>query len=136
MKMHDCYEPKVLILLATYNGMLWLEEQLESITKQTGVRVKILISDDHSDDGSLDSILEFIESNSNAEMITSEKSSGSAGQNFFRLIRNCDYQNFDYIAFSDQDDVWLADKLVSGIECLKSCKTLYRSERWIFVKSK
>ena len=105
MKMHDCYEPKVLILLATYNGMLWLEEQLESITKQTGVRVKILISDDHSDDGSLDSILEFIESNSNAEMITSEKSSGSAGQNFFRLIRNCDYQNFDYIAFSDQDDV-------------------------------
>jgi len=120
VKMHDCYEPKVLILLATYNGMLWLEEQLESITKQTGVRVKILISDDHSDDGSLDSILEFIESNSNAEMITSEKSSGSAGQNFFRLIRNCDYQNFDYIAFSDQDDVWLADKLVSGIECLKS----------------
>ena len=118
--MYDRYEPKVLILLATYNGVLWLEEQLESIAKQTGVGIKILISDDLSDDGSLDLLLKFIESNKNAEMIASKISSGSAGQNFFRLIRNCDYQDFDYIAFSDQDDVWLADKLVSGIECFKS----------------
>lgn len=119
MQVNDVYEPKVLILLAVYNGSLWLEEQLNSISKQTGVCIKIIVSDDHSNDASKDLLLKFIESNPNAELIASKKSSGSAGQNFFRLIRNCDYQNFDYIAFSDQDDVWLTDKLVSGIECLK-----------------
>ena len=60
--------------------------------------------------------------------------------NFISLLHKAsielDLRDYQYVALSDQDDVWLADKLVSGIECLKSCKTLYRSERWIFVKSK
>ena len=118
--MNDGYEPKVLILLAAYNGSLWLGEQLDSISKQTGVSIKVLVSDDHSDDDTEDLLLKFIKSNADVRLINSKKSSGSAGQNFFRLIRNCDYEDFDYIAFSDQDDVWLTDKLVSGIECLKS----------------
>ncbi len=113
--MFDRCEPKVLVLLATYNGLPWLEEQLESIAKQVKVRIKILISDDLSDDGSSGFLRKFIESNKNAEMIINEVKSGSAGQNFFRLIRECNYRDFDYIAFADQDDVWLADKLVSGI---------------------
>lgn len=113
-------KPNVLVLLASYNGGMWLVEQLNSIFDQSDVCVKILVSDDQSDDESPQFLSNFIKSNPNIDMILDNDRSGSAGQNFFQLIRNCDYKDFDYIAFSDQDDVWLKNKLSSGIECLQN----------------
>lgn len=115
----DC-KPRVLVLLAMFNGRAWIEEQLRSIVNQTGVNVSVLISDDKSTDQCDELIRSSIESNSNIHFISNNTSSGSAGQNFFGLIRDCDYRQFDYIAFSDQDDVWLHNKLVAGIECLEN----------------
>jgi rhamnosyltransferase len=37
---------------------------------------------------------------------------GGAAKNFYHLLRNVDFSSFDYISFADQDDIWLADKLV------------------------
>ena len=112
--------PKVLVLLAMFNGRVWIEEQLESIVNQTGVNISVLISDDRSTDKCDELLKASIGSSANVHLVSNRESSGSAGQNFFRLIRDCDYDQFDYIAFSDQDDVWLRDKLVAGIGCLES----------------
>ena len=113
-------KPNVLVLLATYNGSLFLEEQLNSILAQSEVNVKILASDDNSDDESPQILSNFIKSNANIEKLSRNNKNGSAGQNFFQLIRSCEYKDFDYIAFSDQDDIWLKNKLSSGIECLQN----------------
>lgn len=112
--------PKVLVLLAMCNGGAWIEEQVESIVNQVGVNVSVLISDDKSSDKCDELLKASYESSSNVHLISNSESSGSAGQNFFQLIRDCDYHQFDYIAFSDQDDVWLTNKLVAGIGCLEN----------------
>lgn len=114
------YKPRVLILLAMYNGRAWIKEQIDSIANQYGVTTEIMVSDDNSNDDSKKLLVEIMKINDNVSMISRSKSSGSAGQNFFHLIRNCDFESFDYIAFSDQDDVWLENKLSSGIECLEN----------------
>lgn len=47
---------------------------------------------------------------------------GSASQNFFRLIRDVDFDSFDYVAFSDQDDIWKLDKLNHAIIAIEEKK--------------
>lgn len=129
-------KPNVLVLLATYNGGIWLDEQINSILDQSDVCVKILVSDDQSDDESPQILSNFSKSNPNIDVILDNDRSGSAGQNFLQLIRNCDYHDFDYIAFSDQDDVWLKNKLSAGIECLEnSCASGYSSSTLAFWES-
>lgn len=44
---------------------------------------------------------------------------GCAASNFFRLLRDVDFSDFDYISFADQDDIWHSDKLIRAIEMLK-----------------
>ena len=44
---------------------------------------------------------------------------GEAAKNFYRLIKDVDFSNFDYISFSDQDDIWLPNKLFHAINVLK-----------------
>ena len=45
-------KPKVLVLLAVYNGNSWLDEQIKSIFNQEGISLELAISDDNSNDGS------------------------------------------------------------------------------------
>ena len=109
--------PSVDILLATYNGEEFLREQLDSIFKQTYVYYHIYIRDD----GSTDQTLEIVKSYQQQypEKITliqdDEKNLGAA-QNFSRLL---DYSKAAYIAFCDQDDVWLPEKLEVALRELK-----------------
>ena len=76
-------KPNILILLATYNGMNWIEEQIDSLLSQTSVNVELLISDDCSDDGTEAYILDISKKYDAIRYISSTRSSGSAGQNFF-----------------------------------------------------
>lgn len=43
---------------------------------------------------------------------------GGAASNFYRLIRDVSFSDFDYVALADQDDIWLKDKLSSACNCL------------------
>lgn len=117
--MEAASKPNVLILLTTYNGVIWIEDQIKSILSQSRVNVKILVSDDFSNDESPKLLGDIIKNNPNIKKLDNSIKCGTAGQNFFQLIRNCDYKNFDYIAFSDQDDIWLENKLFNGIKCLE-----------------
>jgi hypothetical protein len=94
--------------MATYNGALFIREQLESLVAQTRKPDELVISDD----GSTDPTAEIIEAFAAASpfpvrLLRNSERVGST-RNFERAIAQC---NGDIIAFSDQDDVWLPEKL-------------------------
>lgn len=107
---------KVLILVAAYNGERWLVEQMDSILNQVGVDIFVVISVDVSTDNTLELCSKYADLYSNVIILPYGESFGGAGRNFYRLVRDCDFAGFDYIAFSDQDDVWHKDKLLGAIE--------------------
>ena len=103
--------PKVAVLLAAYNGMQWIEEQVDSILNQQGVAVTLFFSVDLSTDGTEQWVQKLAEEHSNVFMLPYGERFGGAGPNFFRLIRDVDFSDFDAVSFADQDDIWFSDKL-------------------------
>jgi rhamnosyltransferase len=112
--------PKVAILLATYNGDRWISEQISSILNQTNVDLKVFVSDDLSTDATLSIVNELALSDTRVTILPKGKKFGSAGKNFYRLIEDVDFSEFDYVALADQDDLWFKDKLSIGIKQLKA----------------
>lgn len=113
------YKHKVAILLSAYNGELWIEEQLRSIMEQDNVLLDIYISVDESTDRTLDICQEYAVNNDNITILPYGFKFGSAGKNFFRLLADVDLTGYEYIAFSDQDDIWYEDKLTKAINQLE-----------------
>ncbi|MDP2152530.1 MAG: glycosyltransferase [Methylotenera sp.] len=109
------YKTKVLVLLASFNGQSHIEKQLNSILNQSDVDVSILVSDDCSSDGSLDMMTSVASQHKNIAFLPSI-SCGGAAKNFFRLLSEADLSNADYIALSDQDDIWQNDKLSHAVK--------------------
>lgn len=114
--------PKVAVLLAAYNGISWIEEQLVSILNQRDVKVTIFISVDPSIDGTEQWCAEFEAKCSNIVLLPAMGPFNGAAKNFFRLLRDVDLSGYDYIAFSDQDDIWYPEKLSSAVRLLRSKK--------------
>lgn len=112
-------KPRVLVLLATYNGKPWLAQQLGSIIDQEHVEVTINIADDLSKDGTREFLLSEYSDRPDIRMNFWETPSGSAGGNFRRLYTAIDAAGFDYVALADQDDIWHPQKLASAIEALR-----------------
>lgn len=114
---------KVTVLMSTYNGQKYLREQIDSILKQENVDVSILIRDDGSKDRSFDILSEYAEKYPNIEIIQG-KNLGFA-ESFMNLVYKANEYSSDteYFAFSDQDDIWLPDKLDSAIRRLESIAT-------------
>lgn len=110
----------VLVLLAARNGAQCLIEQVESILSQQHADLRLLIGDDCSDDGAVDALMSN-QSDQRLKALGFDKPSGGAGASFLRLLSCADLSSFDFIAFSDQDDVWHADKLARGIAALEEC---------------
>lgn len=110
--------PQVAVLLAAYNGMSWIEEQLASILAQRLVGVSIFISIDPSTDGTEACCARYERTYPNIHLLPSSGRFGGAARNFFRLIRDVDLSAFDYVCFADQDDVWYPNKLERAVEKL------------------
>ncbi|RON77851.1 glycosyltransferase [Pseudomonas fluorescens] len=111
--------PRVAVLLAAYNGMQWIEEQLASILGQSAVDVTVYISVDASTDGTEVWCADFAEQHANVFLLPTGARFGGASRNFFRLIRDVDIATYDYISFADQDDIWHSDKLQRAICILR-----------------
>lgn len=110
--------PSIAVLMATYNGAQYLLEQLGSIDRQEDVKVTLFVSDDRSRDKTLELLKNNSCSTLDIKILPDLESSGGAGQNFFRLIQDVPLKDFEYFAFSDQDDVWLPHKLSRAISKL------------------
>lgn len=112
--------PKVAVLLAAYNGMQWIEEQLASILAQIKVNLTVYISVDLSTDGTDAWCLDFSEKHSAVVVLPPAGKFGGASQNFFRLIRDVELSDYEFVAFADQDDVWHLDKLSRATQEIQS----------------
>lgn len=106
----------VAVLLATFNGLRWLPEQVESILKQTEVNVLLFVSDDLSSDGTWAWFQELAATDKRVILLPRAQKFGSAAVNFYRLIVDANLAECDFIAFSDQDDIWKLDKLRRHID--------------------
>ncbi|MDP5231997.1 MAG: glycosyltransferase [Cellulophaga sp.] len=101
------------VCIATYNGEKYIEEQLLSILKQLGETDEIIISDD----GSKDKTLALAKNlDSRIKIVYNTKERGYT-KNFENAISNA---NGDYIFLSDQDDVWVDNKVEIMMSYLKS----------------
>jgi rhamnosyltransferase len=108
--------PKCCVLLAAYNGISFLRNQVDTILNQTDVQVELYISIDKSSDGTEEFLGKIQINNDNVKIISCGQRFGSAAKNFYHLIGGVDIAEFDYVAFSDQDDIWDLDKLSSAID--------------------
>lgn len=93
--------------MATYNGEKYLRAQLDSILLQTIPFEELVIVDDASTDGTWDIISEYAEKDDRIKPFQNEKNVGVT-KNFERALAYC---TGDYIALSDQDDIWFPNHL-------------------------
>lgn len=110
-------QPKVAILLSTYNGEKYLKEQLESILKQTYTNIKILVRDDGSIDKTKEILKEY-EAQDKIQIIEGENIGFS--NSFFELLKVS--PKADYYAFADQDDIWEENKIERAVQVLEKKK--------------
>lgn len=104
----------VKILLATYNGQKYLADQVKSIQAQTVTDWELLIRDDGSSDGTHQVIRDLVVSDSRIRWINpGETRNLGVIKSFYTLLK---YEPADYYFFSDQDDVWLPNKLEVTLE--------------------
>lgn len=111
--------PKVAVLLAAFNGEKWIVEQVESILAQVNSVVDIYISVDLSTDKTELIVKNLCSEYPNINLLPYGTRYGSASRNFFRLISDVDFSFYDYVALSDQDDIWLDTKLSRAADVLK-----------------
>lgn len=106
---------KITVLMSTYNGEKYLQEQLDSLIGQDLKPDKILIRDDGSNDRTLE-ILKYYSDNYKYIEYYQGNNLGPA-KSFFELINKS--EEADYYALCDQDDVWMRDKLKVAVETLE-----------------
>lgn len=94
--------------MATYNGAKYIREQLESIRQQTVQPFELVVCDDGSTDGTLDVVRAFADSCGFDVRINENEVNLGFSDNFLRCASLC---RGDWIAFCDQDDFWLPEKL-------------------------
>ena len=107
-------KPTVSIVLCTYNGEKYVREQLDSILKQSYPIHEIVIQDDNSADGTWDILEEYAIKNPLIRIYRNEGNHG-VNPNFLSAIHRAEG---DYIAISDQDDVWEVDKIANQMSCI------------------
>ena len=117
---------KVQILMSTYNGERFLREQIDSLLKQTYQNIEILIRDDGSKDRTPEILKEYQQNYPNIQVYLEENT--GVNESFFELLRKSDA---DYVAFCDQDDVWLEEKVQKAVEKLQGIRepALYCSNK-------
>lgn len=117
-------KPSVLVMMASYNGDKFISEQIESILAQKGVDVTLIICDDGSTDSTREICLAYEAKFSNVIYNENRVNKGLA-KNFMDILLSDKANCFDYYAFSDQDDVWLPEKLYHAICILTERESEY-----------
>ena len=132
--------PTISVVMATYNGAAYLAEQLDSILAQTCQASEIIIQDDGSNDDTMDIAKEYAMRHPQIKLYYNEENVGF-NRNFITAFARA---TGDYIAISDQDDIWFPQKLerqVAELErtgaslaysfCYKGPRPTDRDPRWL-----
>jgi glycosyltransferase involved in cell wall biosynthesis len=110
-------KPRVAVLLSTFNGSQFLDELLMSLLRQENVNFDIFIRDDGSQDATLEKIKYFESISTRIQVVEDKFGNIGPSRSFHRLLKlSVASKKYEYYAFSDQDDIWMSNKLISGID--------------------
>ena len=122
--------------MATYNGEKYLAEQLDSIINQTYHNWNLLIRDDNSTDRTLEIIQDYQKKDNRIKLLKDNEGNLGIVKNFEELLKNSESE---FIMFSDQDDIWIENKLdvyLKTAEKIKIKGFLLHSDAILFDKNK
>ncbi len=119
--------PLISIVICTYNGELFLSEQLESIVHQTYSNLEIIILDDCSTDRSIEIINAFANQYAAIKFHRNEQNLGYV-KNFEKGIGLC---NGEFVALCDQDDIWKFDKIDLLFNHITEAALIYHDSEFI-----
>lgn len=108
--------PTITIAMASYNGARFIRAQLDSIARQSVTNWRLIISDDGSTDGTQRIIADFAASCAPGQIELIDGPRQGATRNFLQLTRRADPGG--WLAYADQDDAWLPDRLARGVAFL------------------
>jgi rhamnosyltransferase len=84
--------------------------------------VDIWVSDDQSTDGTWEWLCDRAGEEARISLLPGVERFGNAARNFYRLMQDVDFSRYQYIALSDQDDIWFLEKLALSIGQLRERK--------------
>ena len=113
--------PAVTIVIATYNGALFLSQQMESVIAQTYPNIEIIAVDDCSTDATVEILESFQVKYPHIKIIRNQQNLGYI-KNF---EKGCKLASGEYIALCDQDDVWHPDKIKKMQAAIGSYPLIY-----------
>ena len=103
---------EVAVVLCTYNGARYLEEQVDSLLSQEQ-SVSIFASDDASSDGTAEQLSDLLRPKVDS-LVVQPLNQGYV-RNFEATLQRAVESGASYIALSDQDDVWDEDRIACGM---------------------
>ena len=117
-------EVNVAVILGYFNGHTYIREQLKSILQQTHSKIHIYCCDDKSNIPlSIDSLQLNQDEVSKISIVNRSCNLGFT-ENFLNMLGSIP-DKFEYIAFSDQDDIWYENKLEKAITALEKLQLIY-----------
>jgi glycosyltransferase involved in cell wall biosynthesis len=111
----------VSIVLCTYNGSLFLKEQLQSVLDQTYINLEIIVVDDGSTDGTRLILSEYAQKDNRVQLHFNKKNLGYI-KNFEKGMQ---LASGEFIALCDQDDFWHPNKIEASLQEIESYDAVY-----------
>jgi glycosyltransferase involved in cell wall biosynthesis len=113
--------PLVSVVIGTFNGEHFLEEQLRSVLTQTYTHLEILAIDDGSSDGTVRMLREYAALDPRIRVVVNERNLG-----FIRNFeKGCRLSTGHWIALCDQDDYWMPDKVEKMVAAIGQYPMVY-----------
>jgi glycosyltransferase involved in cell wall biosynthesis len=119
---------QISVAMATYNGARFLREQLESLARQSLTPAELVACDDGSTDDTMSILQEFGRQSSFPVRVHRNPERLHYGSNFLKAASLC---TGDYVAFCDQDDIWLERKLEVSAAALRRHRAVLCSHPFI-----
>jgi len=111
---------EVTIGMPVFNGAQWVERAIESLVMQDYDNIKIIISDDSSDDGTQNICKKYSDNYNNIEFSINEENLGG----FFNLKKILNQCESEYFVWASQDDYWEPDFVSTLVSKLEENKDL------------
>ena len=118
---------KIAIILSTYNGTQFLQEQLKSLESQAydNAKLKLIVRDDGSNDKSYELLKQFAAESSMHIELLNDRTNLGVKKSFELLMNKALEMGAEYIMFCDQDDVWQNDKIAKTIAKMQQMELSY-----------
>ena len=127
----DC----VYILMASFNGEAYIQEQINSILRQTHSNWMLYIRDDGSSDGTMAILRNFAILDGRVKLLSDSLGNLGVNSNFSELMKGCITTSAQYFCFADQDDIWHEDKLKIMLRHMKSLEVINGNDMPVLIYS-